>query len=73
MGCLHFGVPPSAIDLILKLKGLDFDKSNKNSIIPTNEELKIKVVCNTDLINAKKAQMQAKKIRWSSESLSFPT
>jgi len=50
-----FGVPPSATDLMLKVKGLDFNTTYKNATTFIDDELEIKVIHKTDLIKAKKA------------------
>jgi hypothetical protein len=50
-----FGIPPSAIDLMLKVKGLDFGSTYKNATIFIDEELAIRVINKDDLIKAKKA------------------
>ena len=50
-----FGVPPSAIDLMLKVKGLDFNTTYKNAIIFIDDTIEIKVIHKTDLMHAKKA------------------
>ena len=55
-----FGVPPSAIDLMLKVKGLDFTTTYSNSTIYVEDELKIRVIHKDDLIKAKKASARPK-------------
>lgn len=50
-----YGVPPSAIDLMLKVKGLDFNTTYKNAAIFMDDELEIRVIQKEDLITAKKA------------------
>jgi len=50
-----FGVPPSAIDLMLAVKGLDFNKSFKNAVQFVDDGLKITTIHKDDLISAKKA------------------
>ena len=50
-----FGIPPSAIDLMLKVKGLDFGSTYKNATIFIDDELAIRVIHKDDLIKAKKA------------------
>ena len=55
-----FGVPPSAIDLMLKVKGLDFDIAYANSTIFIDDKLPIRVIHKNDLIKAKTAAARAK-------------
>lgn len=50
-----FGVPPSAIDLMLNVKGLDFTITYNNAIIFIDDDLEIRVIHKDDLIKAKKA------------------
>ncbi|RZK58328.1 MAG: hypothetical protein EOO87_00555 [Pedobacter sp.] len=50
-----FGVPPSAIDLMLAVKGLDFKTTYENATIFIDDELYIRVINKDDLIKAKKA------------------
>lgn len=49
-----FGNPPVAIDIMVKVKGLDFSKSYDQSIIFEDEGLKIRTIHKNDLIQAKK-------------------
>jgi hypothetical protein len=55
-----FGVPPSAIDLMLKVKGLDFTTTYGNATIFVEDELEIRVIHKDDLIKAKKASARPK-------------
>lgn len=55
-----FGVPPSAIDLMLKVKGLDFDIAYANSTIFIDDNLAIRVINKNDLIKAKTAAARPK-------------
>lgn len=50
-----FGVPPSAIDLMLKVKGLSFNEAYVNATIFVDDNLEIRVIHKSDLIKAKKA------------------
>jgi hypothetical protein len=50
-----YGRPPVAIDVMVKVKGLDFENSYKNAIIFEDEGLKIKTIHFNDLIIAKKS------------------
>lgn len=50
-----FGVPPSAIDLMLKVKGLSFDETYLKATVFIDDNLEIKVIHKDDLIKAKKA------------------
>jgi hypothetical protein len=50
-----FGVPPVAVDLITKLKGLEFAEAHANSSVYTYDELSVRVVQYGDLLAAKRA------------------
>jgi hypothetical protein len=50
-----FGKPPVAIDLMVKLKGLDFDEAFNRSVIFNDEELQVRTIHKNDLIQAKKS------------------
>jgi hypothetical protein len=50
-----FGKPPVAIDLMVKLKGLDFDEAFNRSVIFSDEELQVRTIHKNDLIQAKKS------------------
>ncbi len=50
-----FGTPPVAIDLMVKIKGLDFDKCYADSILFEDGDLKIRTIQKSDLIKAKKS------------------
>jgi hypothetical protein len=58
----RFGRPPSAIDLMIRVKGLDFDECYDNSIFFNEDGLQIRTIHRTDLIAAKKATGRAKDI-----------
>ena len=49
-----FGKPPVAIDLMVQLKGLDFDEAFNRSVIFSDEELEVRTIHKNDLIQAKK-------------------
>jgi predicted nucleotidyltransferase len=55
-----FGRPPVSIDIMNKLKGLEFDPAYKNSVEIELEGLKIRVINFHDLIKAKKASARPK-------------
>ncbi|OAQ38469.1 hypothetical protein A5893_13670 [Pedobacter psychrophilus] len=57
-----FGVPPSAIDMMVKLKGLNFDKAYERSINFEDDGLLIKCINFDDLIKAKNATSRPKDI-----------
>lgn len=50
-----FGNPPSAIDLMIAVKGLDFAASFEKASIFKDDELIIRTIHKDDLISAKKA------------------
>ncbi len=50
-----FGRPPSSIDLMTDVKGLDFNETFENSQIIEVEKLKIRLIHLSHLIQAKKA------------------
>lgn len=49
-----FGVPPVAIDLMVSVKGLDFETSYKNSILKTEGEIEIRTLHLNQLLEAKR-------------------
>jgi hypothetical protein len=49
-----FGTPPVAIDIMIKLKGLNFDEVYNRSIYCEDDDLKIRIINRADLILAKK-------------------
>ncbi|MEO6731170.1 MAG: DUF6036 family nucleotidyltransferase [Ferruginibacter sp.] len=55
-----FGVPPVAIDLMVKVKGLNFEDCYKKSVIFEDENLKIRTIHKNDLIEAKKSAGRSK-------------
>jgi len=50
-----FGKPPSSIDIMVNVKGLNFDDCYKNAVYFEEDGLMIRTIYITDLINAKKA------------------
>jgi hypothetical protein len=50
-----FGRPPSSIDIMTDVKGLNFDETFKASEIVDVENLKVRVIHLNQLLNAKKA------------------
>src|SRR5690554_5023369 len=50
-----YGRPPVAIDIMINVKGLNFEKSYKNVVLFEDEGLKIKTIHLNDLIIAKKS------------------
>ena len=55
-----FGTPPVAIDLMVKIKGLDFQECYADSILFKDGDLKIKTIRKSDLIKAKKSAGRSK-------------
>ncbi len=55
-----FGIPPVAIDLMVKIKGLDFNRCYINSLLFEDGDLKIRTIQKSDLILAKKSSGRAK-------------
>lgn len=49
-----FGVPPVAIDLMVKLRGLEFDQCFRQSVWFEDGDLKIRTIHKNNLIEAKK-------------------
>lgn len=50
-----FGIPPVAIDLMVQIKGLDFQSCYDKSIVFKEEDLEIRTINKEDLIKAKKS------------------
>jgi hypothetical protein len=50
-----FGRPPVAIDIMVKVKGLDFDQSYQNSVVFEDDDLFIRTIHKDSLIAAKKS------------------
>ena len=57
-----FGRPPSSIDVMIKVKGLEFNECYRNAIYYEEDGLMVKTIFINDLINAKKASGRAKDI-----------
>jgi len=57
-----FGRPPSSIDIMVAVKGLNFDDCFPNATFFQEDGLMIKTIFINDLINAKKASGRAKDI-----------
>lgn len=57
-----FGRPPSSIDIMVEVKGMNFDDCYKQAVYFEEEGLTIRTIFLNDLINAKKASGRAKDI-----------
>jgi hypothetical protein len=57
-----FGRPPSSIDIMTKLKGLQFDNCYNNAVFFEEDGLKVRTIHIDDLITAKKATNRPKDI-----------
>ncbi|WP_293307505.1 nucleotidyltransferase [Pedobacter sp. UBA5917] len=57
-----FGRPPISIDLMIMVKGLNFDECYPNSIFFEEDGLKIRTINYNDLLLAKKSAARAKDI-----------
>ncbi|MFZ6023984.1 MAG: hypothetical protein ACOYVG_05965 [Bacteroidota bacterium] len=55
-----FGTPPVAIDLMIKVKGLEFEACFAKSILFEDDDLKIRTIHRNDLLIAKKEAGRAK-------------
>jgi len=55
-----YGKPPSSIDIMVEVKGMDFDECYKNSVFFEEDGLQIRTIHFNNLINAKKASGRAK-------------
>jgi len=55
-----FGIPPVAIDLMIKVKGLNFETCFANSVLFEDDDLTIKTIHLNDLLLAKKMAGRAK-------------
>ncbi|PTX12553.1 hypothetical protein C8N37_102247 [Sphingobacterium faecium] len=55
-----FGVPPVAIDIMVKVKGLDFKENYDSSILFEDDELKIRTLHKSQLIAAKRESNRPK-------------
>jgi len=57
-----FGIPPVAIDIMLKVKGLDFDENFRQAVLFEDDNLKIRTLDKNRLIEAKKHSNRPKDI-----------
>lgn len=57
-----FGSPPVAIDIMIKLEGLQFEEVFQKAIYFEDDDLKIRTINRNDLITAKKKAGRAKDI-----------
>ncbi len=55
-----FGLPPSSIDVMIEVKGMDFDECYKNAVFFEEDGLPIRTIHINNLINAKKASGRPK-------------
>jgi len=55
-----FGTPPVAIDLMVQLKGLDFNSAYENAVLFEDDELFIRTIHKNDLIIAKQSANRPK-------------
>ncbi len=55
-----FGRPPISIDILTKVKGLDFEESHAHSTIVNVDDLEVRLIDFRDLIQAKKASGRSK-------------
>jgi hypothetical protein len=55
-----FGIPPVAIDIMVSVKGLDFDQAFRHAVEFYDEGLRIRVIQMTDLVLSKKASNRPK-------------
>ena len=55
-----FGIPPVAIDLMIKLEGIDFSSAYNRSVIFKDEDLEIRTIHKNDLIAAKQKAGRSK-------------
>jgi hypothetical protein len=55
-----FGKSPVAIDLMLKVKGLDFDQAFNNSVFFTENGIPVRTLSKEDLVKAKLASKRPK-------------
>ncbi|TZF86441.1 hypothetical protein FW774_05200 (plasmid) [Pedobacter sp. BS3] len=55
-----YGRPPAAIDIMVKIKGLEFNKCYQNAVEFKDDDLKIRTIHLNDLLTAKKASARPK-------------
>lgn len=57
-----FGVPPVAIDMMVKVKGMDFEENYRQAVFFEDDGLKIRTIHKGQLIKAKEYSNRAKDI-----------
>ncbi len=57
-----FGNPPVAIDIMIQVKGLDFETCFNQSVLFEDDGLKIRTLHKNNLIEAKKASGRSKNL-----------
>ncbi len=57
-----FGRPPSSIDIMIKVKGMDFNECYNNAVFFEEDGLQIRTIHLNNLISAKKASGRSKDI-----------
>jgi hypothetical protein len=57
-----FGVPPVCIDIMIDVKGLNFEECYANSQVFIDDELHVRVISRSDLLEAKKKANRPKDI-----------
>ncbi len=57
-----FGRPPSSIDIMIKVKGMDFNECYNNAVFFEEDGLQIRTIHFNNLISAKKASGRSKDI-----------
>ncbi len=62
MEVFSFGRPPTSIDIMIEVKGMDFNTCYSNSVFFDEDGLQIRTIHYNNLINAKKASGRAKDI-----------
>jgi hypothetical protein len=55
-----FGLPPVAIDIMIKLDGMDFAEAFSRSVFFKDDDLQVRTIHRNDLIMAKKLAGRAK-------------
>ncbi|CAM3584992.1 DUF6036 family nucleotidyltransferase [Sphingobacterium prati] len=55
-----FGIPPVAIDIMLKVKGLDFEENFNQAVLFEDDNLKIRTLHKNRLLEAKKSSNRPK-------------
>jgi hypothetical protein len=55
-----FGTPPVAIDIMVKVKGLDFGACYQRSVLFEDDQLKIRTIHKNDLVKAKQSTGRSK-------------